>query len=151
MSISLNTWHQRRPWARIALATFLVAWLNLAVQPCLMAMELSAETATEMGDSSHSSHSNGQHCGDCPPAMSDGHNACATSAASACGIIPKLNLDARSKLPKFKDASTFVLITELSPTFKFVLGNDPSGSPDPVNLIYPSGPRLNVRHCVFLE
>lgn len=143
--------YQRRPWARIALAAFLIAWLNLSVQPCLMAMESPTGPTTEIGHSSHSSHSIDEDCVHRPPAMDDGCDACATSVASACGITPDLNFDARSKLPKFKSASTFVLITESSPTVEFVLRNDLARSLDPANLSYPSGPPLNVRHCVFLK
>ena len=143
--------YQRRPWARIALAAFIVAWLNLAVQPCLMAMESPTEPTTEISNSYHSSHSNGQDRDSCPPAMGNGHHACATSVAAACGIAPDFDFDAGSKLRKFKNASTFVLITELSPTFEFFPRNVPVRSPDRANVSYPSGPPLNVRHCVFLK
>ena len=135
----------------VVLVAFLVAWLNLAMQPCLLAMELPAEPITETGHPSHSSHSNGQYCGHCPSALDNGHRVCALSAASACGVTLDFDVDARSKLPKFEDTSTFVVIAESPPIFEFVLRKNPVRSPDPTNLSYPTAPPLYVRHCVFLK
>jgi len=136
---------------RIALAAFVVTWLNLAVQPSLMAMELPADATTKMGHSSHASDSSSFYCVDRPPAMGDSYNACAASFASACSSnTPIISSGVRAQLRKFQDASPPVLIVESSPTVQFVRTKDPVRSLTPVNLSYPSAPPLNIRHCVFL-
>jgi len=152
LSSSAKTWHQRRPWVRVALAAFVVMWLNFAVQTRLMAMELPADATTEMGHSSHAGHSSSFYYVDRPPAMGDSYNACATSffAAACSSNTPIISSSVRAQLRKFQDASPPVLIAESSPTVQFVRTKDPVRSLTPINLSYPSAPPLNIRHCVFL-
>ena len=129
----------------------MVAWLNLAVQPCLMAMEQSPEPATAMAHTAHAGHSDSHHCDHCPPAMDQDFQACASSAVAACGVTPEFNSDARNKLPKLKDISTYAVITEPLPQVAFDLPKDLAEPPDQADLQFPSGPPLNVRYCVYLK
>jgi len=137
---------------RFILSVFVVAWLNLAVQPCLMAMELAPEPATaHSAQSAHSSHSDRHDCGHCPGAVNHDYQACASSAASTCGTTPDYNYDARNQLPKLKDISTYVAIADPVPRLEFDLRNEPVQSPRCADLSWPGEPPLNLRYCVFLK
>lgn len=139
---------------RFLLGVFVVAWLNLAVQPCLMAMELAPEPAVASGQlahADHASHSSDHNCDHCPPASSDHANACASAAAADCGSIPDYNYDSRNGLSKLKDIPAYVAITELAIAFEFTI---PTSSPPPAECAaphYPIEPPLNIRLCVFLK
>jgi hypothetical protein len=105
-----------------------------------------------------------QDCPRCPPSQVHEHDAvhggmnddadselpCADSV-SDCAIVDDLNLDARNKLSKDKDASAFVVIAASSPNSEFALPKDRARWSDTANLHFPSGPPLNIRHCVFLK
>ncbi len=140
---------------RFILSVFVVAWLNLAVQPCLMAMELAPEPATahsaHSAQSAHSSHADSHDCGHCPGAVNHDYQACASSAASTCGVTPDYNYDARNQLPKLKDISTYVAIADPVPRLEFDLRNEPVQSFRCAELSWPGEPPLNLRYCVFLK
>lgn len=129
----------------------MVAWLNLAAQPCLMAMEQAPEPATATAHMAHAGHSDSHHCDHCPPAMDQNYEACVSSAASACGVTPDYNNDARNKLPELKDIPTYVAIADLLPLVEFEFQKDFVQPPDQAGLHFPGGPSLNVRYCVYLK
>ena len=133
------------------LSVFVVAWLNLAAQPCLMAMELAPEPEPATAHSAHASHSDGHDCGHCPGAVNHDYQACASSSASTCGVTPDYNYDARNQLPKLKDISTYVAIAEPVPRLEFDLRNEPVQSSPCADLSWPGEPPLNLRYCVFLK
>lgn len=139
---------------RFLLALFVVAWVNLAVQPCLMAMESVPESVVVSGQSAHTehaSHSPDHNCDHCPPASSDHAKVCASAAASDCGSIPDYNYDGRNGLSKLEDIPAYVAIAEIAVPVEFTI---PTSSPLPANCAapnYPIEPPLNVRFCVFLK
>ncbi len=137
------------------LSVFVVAWLNLAVQPCLMAMELAPEPATahsaHSAQSAHSSHADSHDCGHCPGAVNHDYQACASSTASTCGVTPDYNYDARNQLPKLKDISTYVVIAEPLLRVESDLRKDPVQPSHCADLSWPGEPPLNLRYCVFLK
>ena len=136
---------------RFILSVFVVTWLNLAAQPCLMAMELAPEPEPATAQSAHSSHSDGHDCGHCPGAVNHDYHACASSAASTCGATPDYNYDARNQLLKLKDISTYVAIADPVPRLEFDLRNEPVQSSHCADLSWPGEPPLNLRYCVFLK
>ena len=139
---------------RFLLAVFVVAWLNLAVQPCLMAMESMPESVVVSGQSAHTehaSHSPDHNCDHCPPTSSDHAKVCASAAASDCGSIPDYNYDGRNGLSKLKDIPAYVAIAEIVVPVEFTI---PTSSQPPANCAapkYPIEPPRNVRFCVFLK
>jgi hypothetical protein len=149
--------HKINALGRFILSVFVVAWLNLAVQPCLMATELAPEPepatahSVHSAQSAHSSHSDGHDCGHCPGAVNHDHQACASSAASTCGATPDYNYDARNQLLKLKDISTYVAIADPVPRLEFDLRNEPVQSSRCADLSWPDEPPLNLRYCVFLK
>ena len=136
---------------RFILSVFVVAWLNLAAQPCLMAMELAPEPEPATAHSAHASHADGHDCGHCPGAVNHDYQACASSAASTCGVTPDYNYDARNQLLKLKDISTYVAIADPVPRLEFDLRNEPVQSFRCAELSWPGEPPLNLRYCVFLK
>lgn len=139
---------------RFLLAVFAVAWLNLTVQPCLMAMESVPEPAVASGQAAHADHAihSGHHdCDHCPPALSVQAKPCASAAASDCSSVPDYNYDNRNGPSKLKDIPTFVAIAELAIAFEFTIPTSSSPPLDCAVLNYPSEPPLNIRFCVFLK
>ncbi len=136
---------------RFILSVFVVAWLNLAAQPCLMAMELAPEPEPATAHSAHASHSDGHDCGHCPGAVNHDYQACASSSASTCGVTPDSNYDARNQLLKLKDISTYVAIAEPLLRVEFDLRKDPVQPSHCADLSWPGEPPLNLRYCVFLK
>lgn len=137
------------PWARRALGMFVVVWLNLALQPCAMAMG---------GDDDHD-------CPHCPPSHTQRHEGhemssdtmpdhdmpCATGAAD-CTAFGAVNVDARSGDLKLRDAP----IDQLDVIVPFAVSIADAG-PSRTAVIEPpwphppdSTPPLTVLYCVYL-
>lgn len=139
----------RAPWTRGVLGMFVVVCLNLALQPCAMAMG---------GDQDHG-------CPHCPPPESQAHHGHHGSTAEAvdqthcatvgddCSLGDDLNYDGRNAQVKLKDLpiDTPLAIGDLFATataarFVDVGGVYPTRSPPPA-----SSPPLNVLYCVYLD
>ena len=95
MSLVAKIRQRQQTWARRALGLFVAVWLNLALQPCAMALE-------SMQDND---------CPNCPPAQAHehdgmhagmGHEMPCASAAADCSFSEDLNYDGRSDQPKLK-------------------------------------------------
>lgn len=126
----------------------MLAWLNLALQPCLMAMASTPEPAAAMPQVAHEHR---RDCDHCPPQTDHGALSCIGSAASACGVAPDYSNDARSKLPEPKDMPAFVAIAALPPQVDAGIETDISKPPDWARLRFPGEPSLNVQFCVYLK
>ena len=139
---------------RFLLSVFVVAWLNLAVQPCVMAMELAPEPAAVTEQSAHAGHSNhssDHDCDHCPPASGGHAITCASAAASDCSSISDLNYDKRNGTPKLNDIPTYVAIAELATPFEITIPTSSPPLPGCAPLDYPSEPPPSIRFCVFLK
>ena len=141
-----NIRQQQKTWARRALGLFVAVWLNLALQPCAMALE-----SMQNNDCAH-----------CPPAQMHEHGSMHQSmgnempcadAATDCSFSEDLNHDGRGGQLKLKDAQ-FDTPVAIAPR-EFAL---PSSRPVNFQLRprYASvhagaTPRLNVLYCVYLK
>lgn len=147
---SLATLRQRQtPWARRVLGMFVVVWLNIALQPCAMAMGT---------DDDHD-------CPHCPPSHTrqhDGHEMpsdpmegvdmpCATGVAD-CSVVDEANIDGRTGQLKLKDAPAdqpivmipFAgLLADVQPKRISDILSPDTHPPD-------SSPPLSVLYCVYL-
>jgi len=118
------------------LALFGVVWLNMAVQPCLMAAEpLLPQQHHESG------------CPHCPPV--DGH--CGDQDNGRCAYIDAINYDGRqAPNPDIDDFKLPVAAPVPVPACPLQgdsrLDRVPAESPPP-----PTGPPLFVRNCRFLK
>ena len=136
------------------LGVFVLAWLNLAAQPCLMAMEATPDAIVDSVHAvhaDHATHAPDHDCDHCPPALSDHAKSCASAAASDCSSIPEYNYDGRNGQSKIKDLPTFVAIAVLAMPGEFLV---PTKSPpllDCATLVHPNEPPLRIRFCVFLK
>jgi len=126
-----STLRKRRRTAISTLAMFVVVWLNMALQPCLMAASPILPDGHEHGDCPH-----------CPSmalqADSDG----------SCSFIDDFDFDGRD--PKMPDASLAAPI----PVAEWSIPTAPRTTlipaPLPTELVR-DGPPLHLRHCVFLN
>lgn len=131
MRISNSPQKRGTSWARKASGLVLVAWLNLALQPCVMAMELD----------------NDQNCPHCPTEVSQDQ-----PQAMDCSYVDSYNYDSRNTQPKPNDlpqdapviVDNFVAacVSEFPP--KVWLSAERSAA-------HPGGPPLNILYCVYLD
>ena len=128
---------KRRRLVSGVLALFGAVWLNMALQPCLMAAE-------PILPAQH--HESG--CPHCPP--TDSH--CGDQAAGRCTYIASIDFDGRQHAPGV-DSDTFKLAAAAPAPLPISL--DPvractiavTGDPSPGH----TGPPLFVRHCRYLK
>ena len=139
----------RAPWTRRVFGTFVIVCLNLALQPCAMAMG---------GEQDHD-------CPHCPPAETQGHHGhhgskdkevdsspCGLSADD-CSLGDDLNYDGRNASSKLKDSPNDVPLAisdfieaETDTRYVDLGGVCPTRSPPPT-----SSTPLNVLYCVYLD
>ena len=131
---------------RRALGLFVAVWLNLALQPCAMALE---------ADDDHD-------CPHCPPAQVHEHGdmhgnmdnkmPCA-DGLSDCAIVEDLNHDGRSGQFQLKDAPVDIPVAiaphELAEPFRQVATERPPPRYASVHAGAP--PPLHVLYCVYLD
>ncbi len=158
MSFSGKNRLQTGTWGRFVLSMFVLAWLNIAAQPCLMAMEMAPETlqaselavhsrdAEHMGDAPASAD-----CDHCPPSVDHQEILCATGSASDCEIFPSCNVDGRQFKLQLKDVSAPVALSTIQSTQAYSVPVTPFPPRDNKRLKFAGDPPLNIRHCVFLK
>ena len=146
LSLLANIRQRQQTWARRALGLFVAVWLNLALQPCAMALE-------SMQDND---------CPHCPPAQTHEHEGmhesmgdempCAGAAAD-CSFSEDLNHDGRSDQLKLKDAHIDSPIAISSTELALPYANPVDFRPRPRYASVHTGapPPLNVLHCVYLK
>jgi len=141
-----NIRHRQQTWARRALGLFVAVWLNLALQPCAMALE----------------SMQGKDCAHCPTAQMQKHGGmhenmgddmpCA-DAATDCSFSEDLNHDGRSGQLKLKDAQFDAPVAITHREFDSFNGSPANFQPRPRYAIVHAAapPPLNVLHCVYLK
>lgn len=147
-------------WRRFVLGVFVFAWLNVAVQPCAMAMELSpakelnAEHSVSGNHNQHASHHEGNSeqsdCGHCPPGGGKHSKHCSTSAATGCEVAPIPNAEGRQTKLKLKDLSHFPVLPALPVEQTLFPAFAPLQFPAVERFKHTSEPSLNIRYCVYL-
>lgn len=143
-------------WGRLVLSACLLAWLNVAVQPCLMAMELTPDAGVSMHEAAgHAEHAAdrdvGEECGHCPPLSGHQGALCSTSSASDCGVSPDYNADKRQAKPKLKDLAEPLAMPDLPESSTLALATTTLSLIDQGQLKFAQGPSLNIRYCVYLK
>jgi len=149
-------------WGRFVLGAFVFAWLNVAAQPCLMALEMGASADlmpmhAEAGsphvdhDADHGTGAEND-CGHCSPSSAGAHQStCATMQASDCTDLPDSNVDGRSIKLQLKDVPGTFAVSQAPPQ---VISIRPVSSMAPhscTRLRFTDSPPLNLRYCVFLK
>jgi hypothetical protein len=125
-----NPGRRRIAWTAVAL--FLAVWLNMAVQPCLMAAEPLLPAQHESGDCPH-----------CPPVDHCGD-------AGRCGFIDGYNFDARQ--PALPDPEPVALLALPAPALALAASAAAPicvRPPDPGGL--DPGPPRHLVFCRFLN
>jgi len=139
----------------------MLAWMNVMLQPCVMAMNVSAESAAMPGmhqehgqhsqHATHTDHQGDRVCPQCVADVSPEQEPCDAVLMEDCGSLSDYNNDGRSSEPKPKDATAMVAI--VSPIDQ----TDFSAAPRSISPryfdkpLFSSGPTLNVRFCVYLK
>jgi hypothetical protein len=136
---------------RVILSVFIIAWLNLALQPCLMAMAVTPQPTTAMAHAAHGGQAGGQDCDHCPPTMHHAAVACIGSTAQTCGSGPDYSIDAHNKLPEPKDVPVLAALAALPPQADPGMEKDFVRPPDRARLRFADEPSLNARYCVYLK
>ena len=155
MSFSGKNRLQTGAWGRFFLSLLVLAWLNIAAQPCLMAMEMAPETSQITDHAVHSGHA-GQiadaiDCDHCPPGMDHQKVLCETGSAADCEIFAGYNADGRQFKPQLKDVSPPLALSTIESTLAFSAPVRLFPPHDNKRLKFAGDPPLNIRHCVFLK
>jgi len=147
-------------WRRFVLGVFVFAWLNVAAQPCAMAMGLSPgkQINTEFsGSADHGQHTNHHvggsdtaDCGHCPPGGGDHSKHCSTSAVASCEDVPIPNSESRHTKLKLEDLSHIPLLSAMPVRQLLVPAAGPLRFVAVDRLKHTSEPPLNIRYCVYL-
>lgn len=150
-----------RTRGRLILSVFLIAWMNVTLQPCLMAMEISPSEAASVSETteldSHQGHSSDKAahkeraCPHCPPSSSHASNTCAITVVADCSILP----DAKpgERILKIDLSDEF---SDVHSTYHY-RASDPSppvslaASPERLKPTFVVGPAIRIRDCVFLK
>lgn len=108
---------RRQNWGQLILSAFVLSWLSVSLQPCLMAMEsgsdLATAVATAPGHADHVVHDGhtagpdvsvgGAICENCPPMDCTAVAACSVEISSECIPDVPYNLDNRRDKIVLKD------------------------------------------------
>lgn len=151
-SLDFLTTIRQKPnrWTRRAFGLLVVVWLNIALQPCVMAF----------GDV------NNHGCPGCPPPSAEdissysAHDAgnsnldatmCASSTAD-CELVDDFNFSGRATSVSTKDAPIDIPVGIAPPVDTISLVNDLSARPDVSNTFYLPGDSLPLRvlYCSYL-
>ncbi len=143
---------------RVIVRVLMLAWLNVAAQPCLMAMETApdaspaSEHSVHFEQSEHLSHASGMpNCGHCPPLGGEQAIPCETGSASDCELFPGYNLDGRQYEQQAKSVSSPAAPLLLIDTVDCSAAVTRFLPHDVKQLKFNGDPPLNIRHCVFLK
>jgi hypothetical protein len=146
---------QTGTWGRFVLSLLVLAWLNIAAQPCLMAMETAPETSQASDHALHSGHAghiaDATDCNHCPPGMDHQKVLCETGSAADCEIFAGYNADGRQFKPQLKDLSLPLALSTIESTLDFSAPVRLFLPHDNKRLKFAGDPPLNIRHCVFLK
>lgn len=150
-----------RAGRQFVLGVFVLAWLNVAAQPCLATMiatpddnvaELAAHADAGADHAHHAANSDDTDgCCCCPPIATDKQDEdCLSLQASGCGIAPEFFADARLAKLQLKDLPAVVAIA-YSPPEPAILRPLSVHRPSPgKRLRFTDSPSLSIRNCVFL-
>jgi hypothetical protein len=143
---------QTGAWGRFVLSLLVLAWLNIAAQPCLMAMEMAPETLQITDHAVHSGHiADASDCDHCPPGADHQKVLCETGSAADCEIFAGYNADGRQFKPQLKDVSPPLALSTIESTLAFSTPVRLFLPHDNKRLKFAGDPPLNIRHCVFLK
>jgi hypothetical protein len=146
---------QTGAWGRFVLSLLVLAWLNIAAQPCLMAMETAPETSQASDHALHSGHAghiaDATDCNHCPPGMDHQKVLCETGSAADCEIFAGYNADGRQFKPQLKDVSPPLALSTIESTLDFSAPVRLLPPHENKRLKFAGDPPLNIRHCVFLK
>jgi hypothetical protein len=149
---------QTSAWGRFVLSMFVLAWLNIATQPCLMAMEMAPESslaAEQVAYSGHAEHMSdataSTDCGHCPPTIEHQEILCETGSASDCEIFPGYNVDGRQIKQQLKDVSTLLTVPTTEHVLEFPTPEALFAPQNNKRLKFAGDPPLSILHCVFLK
>ena len=149
-------------WGRFVLGAFVFAWLNVAAQPCLMAMEMSAEREVMSAHDGHGMHqaetksthgdAAGHDCGHCSTSGTGAYQgSCAGMRAADCTDFPDSNIEVRPVKFQLKDVPGLFALAQAPPPTAFTRFTSPVARQTSARLKFSASPPLNLRYCVFLK
>ncbi len=150
-------------WGRFVLSLFVVSWLSVSLQPCLMAMESDAGAdmamAMESGHSAHAAHAvdaaspdTDADCGHCPPVACEVAMSCDVEMSVECQTDVQCSLDNRRDKLLLNDAQFDIPVSITSAIADDQLADHKIAAPGIRVLAYAPGyqPLLNLLNCVYL-
>jgi hypothetical protein len=155
----LNTFRSHRhAWGRLILSLFVVSWLSVSLQPCLMAMESDDGAAMDM-ESAHAGHAvdaaspdADADFGHCPPAACEAAMSCDVEMSAECQIDVQCSLDNRRDKLLLNDAQFDIPVSITSAIADDQFPDHKIVSPGIRVVATAPGyrPPLNLLNCVYL-
>lgn len=147
----------RHTWGRFVLSVFVVSWLGVSLQPCLMAMESGAAMDMDSGHSAHVMHDGetsdaGADCSHCPPAACQAVDSCGVAMSSSCQPDVQCSQDKRRVKVVLEDAPPDLPPGIVPPIVAAPLDAHRTVPPGIGLVACVPGyqPPLNLLNCVFL-
>jgi len=150
-------------WGRFVLSLFVVSWLSVSLQPCLMAMESDAGAPTaiamESGHSAHAGHAvdaagadADADCGHCPPVACEEVMSCDVEMSAECQTDVQCSLDNRRDKLLLNDAQFDIPVSITSAIADDQFADHKIVSPGIRVVAIAPGyqPPLNLLNCVYL-
>jgi formiminotetrahydrofolate cyclodeaminase len=135
-----------------------LGWLNIAAQPCLMAMETAPETLQASEPAAHSGHAAhiadataATDCDHCPTGVDHQKVLCETGSAADCEIFAGYEIDGRQFKSQLKDLSSPPAMSTIENALDYSAPVRLFPPRDNKRLKFAGDPPLNIRHCVFLK
>jgi hypothetical protein len=149
-------------WGRFVLGAFVFAWLNVAAQPCLMAMEMAAEPdrmSIHDGHGGYQAETGSVHgddavhdCGHCSTTGTGAHqSSCAGMQAADCTELPDSSIDVRPIKLQLKDIPGMFALSQAPPPTTSARFTSTVARQACARLKFTDSPPLNLRYCVFLK
>ena len=143
---------------RFVLSILILAWLNVAAQPCLMAMEMAPQKSSISEHTVHSEHSEhmsdaaaANDCDHCPSLLDAQAAPCETGSASDCELFPGYNVDGRYFKLQPKDNSPPLTLLSIASTHDLLRPVTRVSPHRDKRTRFAGDPPLNIQYCVFLK
>ena len=126
---------RRRSLTTRVLAMLGVVWLNMVLQPCLMAAEMDMDMTGP--------------CPHCPAPMTDD---CDGAASNVCTYFDQVDYDGRSPHPKIvKKVDYGFVALAASPAEHLHSASTCATGPPPAAELHPPAVPIHILHCVYLN
>ncbi|HNP35825.1 MAG TPA: hypothetical protein PKK10_08225 [Woeseiaceae bacterium] len=139
------------PTTRTVFAVWILVWLNVVLQPCVMAASIVSTRAPDVAHQHHAqetdaAHGHARNHGDCPHCGLFGNGDCAYGGCAEPDVV-KPSSGTELKDASSKPAALAVVAGSYWALAQRPIVTDDIASAEPP----PEGPPISIRYCVYLK